>query len=567
MSVLNRPLPSPSKHQSKPLSVAEPTEEDEKNNEVLMDALQALDLYESPGQARQREEALLALDGIVQDWVYQESKMQGWTDVMARECRAYLYAFGSYRLAVHTPKSDIDTLCVAPKHIERGMFFTGLYNMLKGDPRISQLMSIPEAFVPVITFRLKEIDMDLVFATLPISILPTDLNLHDDAILEDVDNQSILSLNGLRVTDMIYSLVPNVDIFRASLRCIKAWGKRRGIYSNVFGYLGGVSWAILVARICQLYPNALPATVVNRFFQFYHMWKWPTPISLVPNQFTQENIGRKLPEWNPNDARDRSDLVPIITPAYPAINSTHNVSTLTLGVLQREFKRGLDLTVKIAMKPKEARSLWLKLLEETDFFFLYPHYLAVEVLAGSKEELRKWLAWVESKMRVLIMKLGSSDLVIQAHPLPSALDSSSPEQPFSSSFFIGVQFRINKTVEGTRAVDISQIVHDFKFLVYTKYKAYNDTMHVEIKHYSAKKLPERVFKDERRPTGKKKDKKRKPKDGSFSSAASKRTSKPANLPMSASASNISQKHGSGDLSEGANILKRSKSMDSDATGK
>ncbi|VDN04142.1 unnamed protein product, partial [Onchocerca ochengi] len=46
----------------------------------------------------------------------------------------------------------------------------------------------------------------------------------------------------------------------------------RGIYSNVLGYLGGVSWAILVARTCQLYPNIGPARLVQKFFLLYSKW-------------------------------------------------------------------------------------------------------------------------------------------------------------------------------------------------------------------------------------------------------------------------------------------------------
>lgn len=38
----------------------------------------------------------------------------------------------------------------------------------------------------------------------------------------------------------------------------------RGLYGNVFGYLGGISWAILTARVCQLYPNAAPSILVRR---------------------------------------------------------------------------------------------------------------------------------------------------------------------------------------------------------------------------------------------------------------------------------------------------------------
>ena len=46
----------------------------------------------------------------------------------------------------------------------------------------------------------------------------------------------------------------------------------RGIYSNALGYLGGVSWAMLVARTCQLYPNAAASTIVNKFFFVFEKW-------------------------------------------------------------------------------------------------------------------------------------------------------------------------------------------------------------------------------------------------------------------------------------------------------
>lgn len=46
----------------------------------------------------------------------------------------------------------------------------------------------------------------------------------------------------------------------------------RAIYSNVNGFLGGVAWAMLVARICQLYPNAIAGAIVSRFFIIMYRW-------------------------------------------------------------------------------------------------------------------------------------------------------------------------------------------------------------------------------------------------------------------------------------------------------
>lgn len=159
------------------------------------------------------------------------------------------------------------------------------------------------------------IEIDMLFARLLLKEIPADMDLQDDYLLKNLDQKCVRSLNGCRVTDEILRLVPNVDNFRLALRAIKLWAKsenfqirivnmnifnfilfsEHGIYSNALGYLGGVSWAMLVARTCQLYPNAAPATLVHKFFLVFSQWKWPQPVLL--KQPSSVNLG--FPVWDP----------------------------------------------------------------------------------------------------------------------------------------------------------------------------------------------------------------------------------------------------------------------------
>ena len=70
------------------------------------------------------------------------------------------------------------------------------------------------------------------------------------------------------------------DNFVLCLRAVRLWAKRRGIYSNKMGYLGGINCNILTAYIAQLYPRASASVLLFRFFHTYANWKWPQPVML-----------------------------------------------------------------------------------------------------------------------------------------------------------------------------------------------------------------------------------------------------------------------------------------------
>ncbi|KAG9066553.1 polynucleotide adenylyltransferase [Linnemannia hyalina] len=245
-----------------PISEALPTKEDLDSSDRLLQTLKEQGL----------EIVLGKLDKLVKEFVYVVYVRKGYPEQIAKEAGGKIFTFGSYRLGVHGSGTDIDTLCVVPRYVDREDFFEVMYDMLRRRPEVTELASVPDAFTPVITMSFSDIPIDLTFARLGLSTIPDTLDLSDDALLRNLDDRCIRSVNGSRVTDEILRLVPNIPTFRLTLRCVKLWAQRRAVYSNMMGFLGGVAWAMLVARVCQLYPNACAATIISRFFSILHQW-------------------------------------------------------------------------------------------------------------------------------------------------------------------------------------------------------------------------------------------------------------------------------------------------------
>lgn len=122
--------------------------------------------------------------------------------------------------------------------------------------------------------------------------------------------------------------------------------------------------------------------------------------------------------WNPKKyPREKYDLLPVITPCYPCMNSTFNMAWTNLQVLKAEFKRGLD----IASQVEEGKERWDALFEPDDFFGRYHNFVMIEASALSEDEHRRWEGTVESKLRHLIKKLEVLHHLQGAHPFPKPI--------------------------------------------------------------------------------------------------------------------------------------------------
>jgi poly(A) polymerase len=390
-----------------PATAREPTEAEKKVDAIFQKFIEEEIKLESEQEMIRRDNVLAEVRNIFLSWVQFVA-----TDVLhipvdaAEDAGGELFISGSHRLGVRDIGADIDTVCVAPNFCTREHFFSYLKEDLSRRPEVTDLNAVEDAFVPVMSFDYRGVSIDLLFARLAQNIVPKDLDILDDNILIGLDEATEKSLNGPRVTNMIFKLVGEKTFvnFLIVLRCIRKWAKRRGIYGNKLGYLGGVNCNILVAFICQLYPNFSPSALLFRFFKQYKTWKWPEPIML--NNIQHNPFGQLVTEerqvWSP--VINQNDIFPIITPAYPAMNSAFNVNLHSFLVLQNEISHGYDICESILKKNAwQDTNNWKKLFDPSDFFVRYPHYLACHIVGtGDNPESRSWMGFVESRIRRFI---------------------------------------------------------------------------------------------------------------------------------------------------------------------
>ena len=120
-----------------------------------------------------------------------------------------------------------------------------------------------------------------------------------------------------------------------------------------------------------------------------------------------------LISFNQVYAGDRFHLMPIITPAYPSMCATHNVTLSTKTVIVRELERGGDITDKIFTGQLQWKDLFAK---HTFFTDDYKYYLSIIAASRTKDAQTIWSGLVESKVRLLVSNLEQQGSIAVARP-------------------------------------------------------------------------------------------------------------------------------------------------------
>lgn len=370
-----------------------------------------------------REKALRHLQKLTKMLVQEIGQMKKLAPAILEQAGGKIFTFGSYSLGVYGPGSDIDTLMCTPKHVTREDFFTYFPDLIKRQTsaeELTELTAVPDASVPIIKMEMFGVSVDLIFTNIQLSAVPNSLVLSDNNLLRGLSEVDLKCVNGTRVTDRILASVPQTKPFRLALRAVKLWAQRRAVYGNIVGFPGGVAYAMMVAKTCQLYPKATASRIVSRFFWLMSNWNWPDPVRLQ----NREDAPLQLREWDPATSfHDKKHLMPVITPAYPSMNATHNILPSTKKVLIQELARGHQI-VEAATASKPTKQ-WKDLFQKHTFFTQdYKHYITVISASKAKDAQKAWSGLCQARLRSrLVQKIEDLQSSVElAHPFNSGFE-------------------------------------------------------------------------------------------------------------------------------------------------
>lgn len=375
------------------------------SNECLRRVLDKNGCFETMEGMAERAKIVKSLDILVKQWIRSCGLEKGLVYTVVESNQGMVLTYGSCKLEAADKDADMDLICIAPSYVTREDFFTKMYHKLHKHESVHELRQLPDVFVPVMKFKFNETEVDFTFCRLNKSVPEKEEHLLEEIYTKNLDDRCLRSLNGYRATCQILTLVPDIKVFQLSLRAIKLWGKLNGIYGNILGYLGGASWAILVARTCQEQAKRndvehCPREVIFTFFHMYSQWKWPAPL------YIRQVIDQPSSAWNPSiNPADRDHCMPIITSSIPQMNSAVNINKSIQLCIQERMLDAHHTCLQI----QSGSVGWEALFKSFPFYQEYEDF--IRICGECETDFYFWFGCLESKLRHLREKIDSHNKV------------------------------------------------------------------------------------------------------------------------------------------------------------
>jgi len=151
--------------------------------------------------------------------------------------------------------------------------------------------------------------------------------------------------------------------------------------------------------------------------------------------------------------------MPIITPAFPAQNTTHNVSDSTKRVMLTEIEKAHIIIKEINKQKDESVLSWQRLFKKFSFFRAYNHFIMITALSKNEEQFKQWQGFVESKVRQMLYQLQNFSRYnfnnqLEFRPWPKTYRIKHSKFEYAEASFIGIRFKLKADVDAPLKSDV-----------------------------------------------------------------------------------------------------------------
>ncbi|KAK3324195.1 hypothetical protein B0T19DRAFT_224678 [Cercophora scortea] len=327
---------------------------------------------------------------------------------------------GSYSLGVWTATSDIDVLCIGP--FSSNTFIALATRRLRkaAVQGIKILRRVRANTGTMLELEVLDIKMDLQYC--PSAAVaerwPEVLRAPATDPVWSLPVQTLSKLKAARDLDYLRRSIPDIATFRLAHRFIKTWAKSRGVYSQRFGFLGGIQISILLARVYKLLARELGVNTITlydlltTFFDHYASFDFAHSLVFDP-LFHKHRL-----------QYTRTAREPLAVLGYfpPALNTSHAASVPSTRAISEEFKRASALLSSVseattwtsflcgATGPSQQLPITLAQVNTSaaaDFLAGYKSYIKIDVnyWGLSPTKGAQFVGWLESRCVMLLVDL------------------------------------------------------------------------------------------------------------------------------------------------------------------
>lgn len=169
-------------------------------------------------------------------------------------------------------------------------------------------------------------------------------------------------------------------IFQHLLTFIRTWAQNVGLYGQVYGYLGGYSWALLCAYICHKYITSISSSfsleqfsiLVEKFFSTYSQFNW-----------SRESISF----YSHHSTSDYRGSMRILCPNSPYNNTSRSTINSTRDLIIQAFQTAQNKTLK-------------NILQLSNYFpdRKIQSILQLRLSGATLNELNQWIGYMKSRL-------------------------------------------------------------------------------------------------------------------------------------------------------------------------